>query len=381
MFLFPYRKLVCLLLLLISLRLESVAQPDNTAAADRITLHDNDSNLYGIRLQAQTYMRNTEYFNNIELGRTLFGYQFNPSFYIQPKRHLLLQTGFYVRNDFGGKTPYTLVVPTFTLKVGNALSYVLFGTLEGAWAHGLAEPLFDINSNIDRHLENGFQYRYVPDKCKTDFWVNWERFIERGSPFKEQFTAGFNIRPRLYQRSARFGLYLPVQFTAFHRGGQIDTDTSNMVMVFNGGAGLEAQWNFAGTFLRQIGLSTMSMAYRENSNSGYFPFRNGTGQYTNLFCKLGAFHFMLSHWSGTQFIAPRGTTIYQSVSIDKPGYSEQTRKLLFFRVFYEQEIVPELFLSVRYEPFIDLVNHTTDFSYSVYLTYRDHFGLGHLKHL
>jgi hypothetical protein len=59
------------------------AQLNNSFISDRIEMNDPDTNTFGIHVQEFNYMRNTEYFNNIELGRTLFGYQLNPVFYTQ----------------------------------------------------------------------------------------------------------------------------------------------------------------------------------------------------------------------------------------------------------------------------------------------------------
>ena len=354
------------------------AQLNNTYISDIIQIDTNQTDKFGISVNANTYMRNTEYFNLIEVGRTLFGYQLNPSFFIQPHKNVLLQTGVYLRNDYGSKNIYTQAIPTFTLKIKSGTKSFLFGTLEGALSHQLAEPLMDINSAIDRRIENGFQFKNQSSKSFLDVWINWERFIERGSPYKEEFTAGVNYKPTFYTSQNKFTISAPIQFTAHHRGGQIDTDTSHMVMVFNGGVGLEIKKEFTGSVLQYVKLDAMRLQYR--NNSGYFPFDNGSGNYANLFIKTKCLGFMFSYWHGHNFIAPRGTTIYQSTSLDNPGYTESNRKLLFIRLLYEKEIYTHFYLVVRYEPFIDFNNKLNDYSYSVFITYRDQFTLGQLKH-
>ncbi len=356
------------------------AQLNNKHISDHISLHPYDSNLYGISVTANTYLRNTEYFNPIELGRTLFGYQLNPSFFIQPHKNVLLQAGVYVRSDFGSDPVYTEVLPTFTLKFHKENNAFLFGTLEGALAHRLAEPLWDINSGIERRIENGFQFKHESEKAFVDVWINWEQFIERNSPFQEMFTTGFNAIPVLYHTQNNFSISLPIQFTAHHKGGQIDIDTSNTVMVFNGALGLDLRKSWKNKFITESGFSLMRMQYRENTNSGYYTFKNGNGNYANLFLQTQWLGIMLSYWNGHQFIAPRGTSIYQSVSAEGTGYTEKNRKLLFLRLLYEKEVYENFFLVVRYEPYWDLINKTSDYSYSVYISYREHFTLGKLKH-
>jgi hypothetical protein len=358
-----------LLLLPVWCALAASAQVDNTLLADRISVNPQDSNRWGLSVNNFNYLRNTEYFNDIELGRTLFGYQLNPSLFIQPNQKVKLQAGVFVRSDFGAQPSFTRVLPTFSLKIRNNNTSFTFGTLEGAWAHRLYEPLFDINSGIERRIENGFQVKHETQRTFFDLWINWEQFIERGSPFKEQFTAGINYTPVLFSRS-NFSISLPVQGTAYHRGGQIDTDTSNMLMVFNGGLGLILEHKWTGGFVKAVRADAMSVHYRENSNSGYMPYRNGQGIMANATVSTRWLDMMLSYWTAEGYIAPRGTGIYQSVSIDKPGITQKQRELLIARFICQQPLANNLRISARFEPVYDLRSSIFDFSYSLYLAYN-----------
>jgi hypothetical protein len=357
----------------------SFAQIDNRFISDRIEVNQRDTNSWGLSVNSFNYMRNTEYFNDIELGRTLFGYQLNPSLFVQPNDHVKLQAGVFVRSDFGGQPTYTKILPTFSLKIQNRNTSFIFGTLEGALAHRMYEPLFDINSAIERRIENGFQLKHESTKSFFDLWINWERFIERGSPYKEQFTAGLNFTPDIYNGNG-WKLRLPLQGTAFHRGGQIDTDTSNMLMVFNGAIGFQAL-KFISTdrFFRELHLDLASVHYMENTNSGFMPYRNGQGILANatLYTKL-RLDLMVTYWNADSYIAPRGTSIYQSVSLDKPGLTEKNRQLLFVRFLYQKPLANNLNISARFEPVYDLNNSIFDFSYSLYLTYNLNRSFGRL---
>lgn len=349
------------------------AQLDNRALRDNITLNPADSGKAGFQLQAFQYLRNTEYFNNIELGRTLFGTQLHPQVYYQPTPHIKLQGGVFLRSDYGATPAINQVLPTFSVKLSNPTQTraFIFGTLEGALAHNLIEPLFDINAAIERRIENGAQFTLNKhNRYALDSWINWEKFIERGSPHKEQFTAGLNASINLLKQPAgsiQQSLKPVVQFTAHHRGGQIDADTTNMVMVFNGAAGLQYSRKTAPF---SITAEAYGLFYRENSNSGYFAYRNGSGLWACVTATRNAFSLMPCYWMGNGYIAPRGTSIYQSVSIDKAGYTEKTRELLFVRALYAQTLTENMHLNVRFEPFWNLRNGWFDYSYSVYLSYR-----------
>jgi hypothetical protein len=137
------------------------AQINNSMLNDEININPNDSGKFVVTVSNFNYLRNTEYFNNIELGRTLFGTQLHPRLSYQPNAQTTLQAGVFLQQDFGAVPSLTLVLPTFSVKLKskNNQRAFIFGTLEGALAHQLIEPLFDINSAILRRVENGAQFK------------------------------------------------------------------------------------------------------------------------------------------------------------------------------------------------------------------------------
>jgi glycosyltransferase involved in cell wall biosynthesis len=359
--------------------LPALGQIDNRIITDSRTISKADSQTIGLHIEAMPYMRNTEYFNDIELGRTLFGYQLQPSVYIKPSHQYHLLVGVFARNDFGGKTAFTTVLPTFTLQLNiGQHNRFLFGTLEGALSHRLIEPLFDINAAIERRIENGFQFKREHEKGFYDVWINWEQFIERKDPFKERFTTGFNLAPRLLHTSNHTEIFVSTQFTAHHKGGQIDSDTGNMEMVLNGAAGFLAKRKLAGA-IKYVEGNIYWVGFAEQTQSGNYAYRNGYGIFANLSARIADLTFMLSYWNAQQFIAPRGTLIYQSVSIDKPELLMKNRELLFFRVLYQKKISEHLYVDARFEPLYDPIAAQLDYSYSVYFTYRHTFGVGRIR--
>ena len=364
------------------------AQINNTTLSDEIYINPNDSGKFGLTVTNFNYLRNTEYFNNIEFGRTLFGSQLHPRLSYQPNKQTTLQAGVFLQQDFGAVPYLTQIIPTFSVKLNskNNQRTFIFGTLEGALAHQLIEPLFDINSAILRRVENGAQFKLNTKNVWLDTWINWERFIDRGSPNKEQFTAGINTHLVFYQTKTNetkalnpngievvptktHHLLKPIlQFTAHHRGGQINNDTSNMVMQFNGAAGLSYQ--FITTNNYSFKTEAYAVLYQENTNSGFYPYRNGNGFLAHVIVAKNGFSINPTYWLGNGFIADRGTTLYQSVSLDKPGYTEKMRELLFVRFIYGKTVAPDLSLNVRFEPYYDVSNSLMEFSYSVYLSYK-----------
>ena len=151
------------------------AQINNTTLSDEIYINPNDSGKFGLSVTNFNYLRNTEYFNNIEFCRTLFGSQFHPRLSYQPNKQTTLQAGVFLQQDFGAVPYLTQIIPTFSVKLNskNNQRTFIFGTLEGALAHQLIEPLFDINSAILRRVENGAQFKLKTKTIWLDTWINW----------------------------------------------------------------------------------------------------------------------------------------------------------------------------------------------------------------
>jgi hypothetical protein len=368
-------------LLFLSSYFASFAQLDNKYLQDKIDINASDSNRLGVSLNAFNYMRNTEYFSKIEVGRTLFGYQFNPSLSYQINPFIKLQAGVFLRYDFGAENTYTTIAPTFTLKAQNNNFSMLFGTLEGALSHRIVEPMFDIARVVENRIENGFQVKYNSQRTFFDTWINWEKFIERGSPFKEQLTTGGSLQYDLFDSKAKdkdWNVLLISQFMLSHRGGQIDKDTFNQLYVkMNAAAGLRISKSFSNQFIKEIRLEPYYLLYKENSSSG-MPFDNGNAMYLNAFLDTKYLGFMFSYWNSQNFIAPGGTAIYQTQSIDKPTYFNPNyrRELLFLRILYEKPLYDKLYMTARLEPFYDFATAGLDYSYSFYLIYKQNINFG-----
>jgi hypothetical protein len=347
------------------------AQLDNTFLSDTWVLHEQDSQTLGFRFQHYSYMRNTEYFGPIEKGRTLFGHQLLPALVLQPIPRIYIQTGALIQQDFGATPQINSIKPIITLKLLSASgnSWFNFGAIEGALSHGLIEPLFDINSAILRRIENGAQFKSKGKYHHTDLWIDWERFIEAGSPFKEQFTAGFNQHIKLRDHEKSYYELTPIfQGLIFHRGGQIDSDTSSMVMIANVAAGMQAKVHIsASTLLLAEGYYTL---YRETAPSGYFAFTSGSGMMANVGILHKSLSSSITYWHAENWIAPRGTAMYQSISQFDPLYTQPNRKLFIPRLCYQTPWMNNKIQCVaRLEMFLES-GMPVDFAYSLYLSYK-----------
>ena len=83
-------------------------------AKPKLTLADSQQlsfNLYNLN-----YINNTEWFGNIPLSGTLFGYQIIPEIEYQISPKLIIKGGIYLQKEFG-RTEYTTVAPNVFGKI------------------------------------------------------------------------------------------------------------------------------------------------------------------------------------------------------------------------------------------------------------------------
>jgi hypothetical protein len=161
----------------------------------------------------------------------------------------------------------------------------------------------------------------------------------------------------------------------------IDEDSFNQLYVkMNATAGLRISKSFSDKFIKEARLEPYYLLHKENSNSG-MPFDNGSAMYLNAFVDTKYLGFMLSYWNSQNFIAPRGTAIFQSQSIDKSSYftPNYKRELLFLRLIYEKPFYNNLYVTARLEPFYDFASTSLDYSYSFYLSYKQNFNFRKAK--
>src|SRR4029078_1574563 len=134
----PPGRLFTLLLLLICLN--STAQVDYPVFKNTIGINPSDSQKLSLHIYNLNYIYNTEYFGNIPLSGTLFGYQLIPEFQYQPNSRFVIKGGIYLQKEFG-RNGYTTIAPTFSVKYKAIHSSYILGTLEGNTNHGFVEPI------------------------------------------------------------------------------------------------------------------------------------------------------------------------------------------------------------------------------------------------
>ena len=360
------------------------AQINNHLLESNIELNDSIQESLCLDVYSNTFFKNNEYFNDIVTGYTLFGTQLKTQLAYNINPHVRIQAGLYARKDFGNET-ITHIAPLLSIKLQKNGYSLLMGNLEGNVSHRLIEPLYDYERFMLKHVENGLQIKMDRKKIWADTWMNWEVQQYVNSTFQEQFSAGHSSMTKLYTNEQKgYSFTLPIQLLVSHKGGQLDIDTTPLKTIANVATGLVFQYKNKqqNQLLKTIDVNFYLTHFNDLSPTKTLRYTKGNGLLANVQAMskydIGA---ALCYWSGSQYIASRGATLFQSEAsiYGKQGYAEATRQLLFLRLLYQRRIFDALNVDVRFEPFIDLNKQTFEYSYSVYLTYKKDFTLINLS--
>jgi hypothetical protein len=333
-----------------------------------------------IGLNAFTFFKDNEYFNDIVEGYTLFGTQLNPQLVYYPTKELRLEAGVFLWKDFG--TPALRQVrPTYRATWTHGAHQFIFGNIRANLNHGYIEPLLDFERVILVPLEEGLQYRLRTKRASVDVWVDWLKQEYPGSNYQEQIAGGLSGSYRLTRPESPVDVSIPLQFTARHAGGQIDTLRAPIQTLFNYATGVVARVPLHGAVLQAVRLNAYGLLFDDHSFSNYrLPYQTGNGLYLNGTVETRYLDVMLSYWQGHQFFAPLGGNYYQSIAsrYGTPGYTDAERRLLLVRLLRDFRISDAAALTVRVEPVYDFNRQLLDFSFGFYLNFRQEWLLGNV---
>jgi hypothetical protein len=327
-------------------------------------------------------LNNTEWFGNIPLSGTLFGYEIIPELEYQISPKLIIKGGIYLQKEFG-RPNYTTIAPTFEVKYRAKHSSYIIGNLEGGTDHGYIEPIYDYKNNINERLENGFQFLVDTKPYNHDFFINWRRAIHPGDDFKEQFDIGYSGNLNVINKN-NWNIHIPIQMLYSHKGGQYDSLHTPLQSLVNSALGISATYNFDSRLLQKIVFENYYVNYKDISGEKLQPFNEGNAFLSHLLFQFKNVGFDLRYWNGEGYIGPRGMALFQSVSEKYPGLVEKHRELLIASFIYDKEIYKNVFFDFRIIPYKDFIEKITsgtglEYSYEMYLKYVLKINLTKIK--
>lgn len=345
---------------------------------DTIEVKQSEAGSLLLSLRSFTFFKDNEYFNKTIEGYTLFGSQLNPQLVYYPAKNLRLEAGVFLWKDFGN--PQMIVRPTYRATWDKGPHQFTLGNIRPHLNHGYIEPLFNFERVMLKPLEEGLQYRFNSWRVFLDVWVDWQRQQYRYSNFQEEIAGGLSGKLRLTSSQSDWQVALPVQFTATHHGGQIDTIEKPLQTLFNGAVGLSVARPLGGSRMTSVRFDGYALGFDDHSPDQLLPFKRGSGFYLNGTLETKYVDVMASYFEGQHFISPLGGDLYQGLSrsVSNPTYTAPNRRVFIVRLMRDFRIDDAAALTVRVEPVYDFNSQVLDFAAGVYLNFRQEWLLGNV---
>ena len=350
------------------------AQNDNSMYFSNEEKSPLDSNKLILRITDVNFLKNNEYFNPIVDGYTYLGYFIQPKLVYYPTSNTKVEAGLHLLK-FSGRDDYTQVQPlfSFSYKPSKDLTFII-GTIKGTVNHKLIEPISLFDRYYENNVENGMQLLIDKKHFKTDFWLDWEKFILKTDHTKEQFTFGGSANLYLTAPDAKNIFFLPLQYTFAHKGGQYLGDTIPIQTVFNSATGFVFEHLFNSNFFYSVGTKNYYCTYSDLSNIHRYKYELGWGESSNIFINTKYVYLMLGYWYSEFFIAPKGEPLFGSNSI-KYNYYDTYRNLLTGKVQFKKNIAKGIDIGIRFEYYYEYSKSNFDYSYGVNLDFNRDFFL------
>ncbi|MFO7922968.1 MAG: hypothetical protein R6U58_04680 [Bacteroidales bacterium] len=367
------RSLTAILLFTIGFTYSGSAQYGNDIYYSDTEIAGADSGSLFFRFGNATFINNKEFFNPYQPGYTLTGYFIRPQLEYYPGTRTKLLAGMHLLH-YSGQGKYHQAIPVFTFhhRFSRGLQMVA-GSLYGTLNHDLIEPLFAFDRVFTHHNESGLQFLVDNDFLEADVWLNWEKFIFTGSPFREEFIAGFSSKVLTGSSEGRFRVALPLQLLATHKGGQIDASGERLQTLVNFAAGVVMDWHVEGEVIEMVGFRGYMTGFKDLSKEFQYPYENGWGIYPNIFVKGRWLEGGVGYWRGNQFVAPRGEPLFQSVSPVNPDIAADHRELLTSKIIFNRNLLRGINMGVRFEVYYDLPAGQFDHSGGLHIVVDERF--------
>lgn len=366
-------KIACILLFCGTFKMN--AQLENRIFEQNDSFLSNDTQTVRLNVEMFNYLRNTEYFDVIEKGQTLFGAMFQAHLTYQPYKNVMIKGGFQTRQDFGSAR-FVEVQPVFTISFLKHKWRYNFGALQGTVNYGYIEPMYNIDRAITHRIENGIQGIYRSKSFYFNNYLVWDEPTYRTTTNQERFTTGF-VSEKTFKKNDNWFVSIPLQGSLAHRGGQLNSNPNPIFTRINAAIGMKLHYTLTSGF--RIRTEHHWLAAGDFSPNITQPYKNGFASWHTLSINKSGFELMFNYWAGREYQSPIATQIYNNYNFYNITEYRRVRHMLMSRLMYTQNLNNNMMLDLRFEPFYDYEYGQIQYSYSVYLKLKLEKFLGKIK--
>lgn len=195
---------------------------------------------------------------------------------------------------------------------------ISIGTQELYDNHELIEALYNPKLRYMADAENGVRLKYRGDRFRFQTWIDWQSFIFNRDRHPEAFLFGFSSSIKLFQNQNN-ETRLPLQATAFHRGGKTN-DLMQDTVHTTASASIGIEHNYLISKSKDMNLkgSINLLGYKQRGD--HFPVKQGWGLFSSLSLQNDNMLLSLDGYYSRGFLAPLASPFIRSFDRDGKLY-------------------------------------------------------------
>lgn len=310
------------------------------------------------------FFKNNEYKSKYVDGFTLPGVWIRPKLLFYPDNKLRFELGGQVLT-YNGRDEYKLY-PWFSVLYMPVKHLSLrMGSLNEDQNHGLLSPVMDIEHFLMDKPEAGIQVKFKNHRLKSDLWIDWQKMIFKGDPYKERFVFGAVTELALL-KTEKLELALPVTFNGLHEGGEIDLAPGLARTHIAVSEGIKFKKKLSGSIFKSWLLESyfLQSSYPEGETA--LPSNQGTAMYFRSGITSGYGNLLASYWQGARFFTPLGMPLFQNGAVNEP-FAVNENKLWTLSYFYDRKIFNQSKFGFAFDWFYNPVTQEKSNSAALYM--------------
>jgi hypothetical protein len=310
------------------------------------------------------FFKNNEFDSKILNGYTLTGTWIRPKLVYYPDDKLRVELGGNVLK-YNGREDYYNLQPWFSVQYQPTRNLTLImGNLNNNQSHRMPESIREPELFLTAKPEAGFQAKYNDRVVTGDAWIDWQRMILQGDPFKEHFEFGLSSDFALYQTPQnRFSI--PFFMTASHTGGEIDTQAGLARTFMSLTSGFCYRHSLNGKIFKGVGTNDFISLSTHPQDDTTFT-KNGSGIYLTGFLSSKYGMLTASYWRSQNFYVPQGGYLFQNLSTNGNGLVP-VNELVGLKYSFDKEIFPMTHFGFMLDLYYDTIYKKSMNSEGLYL--------------
>lgn len=322
------------------------------------------------------FFRNNEYFEDYVKGYTLTGNHFTPRLALKLNEKSSFEVGAHMLK-YNGINSFTEVSPYISMKVSPLLGFdVVLGSFNLSERMPLSDKIFSEERLLTDFIEEGLLLKYKANQLRVQAWLDWEKFIFSGDPFRERFKVG-GIALWHSDKALKTNVQFKVQTLIQHKGGQIDNSGLPISTIMNHAFSISLNHDAATG--KQFSLS--GSLYTFNDLNGNAPWVSENGWALDFPVSFHSEKTSLTagYWFADAFIAPYGNPVFQTSSLTDPSINMPDNSIAYFVLNYDYGLAKGVWLNLGLSNYYLTAFNSFNYHYSLKIIFSESFFLTNLE--